>query len=70
MLKEKIINHGKGLYYIIEQEILNAVDDFRVKELIRKTQSPYRTEQILAKAKLKMFYPEVFEVINEEVKNS
>ena len=70
MLKEKLINHGKGLYYIIEQEILNAVDDHKVKELIRKTRSPYRTEQILAEAKLKMFYPEVWDVLNEEAKNS
>jgi len=55
---------------LAKEELLSAVDDYRAKELIKKSLSPKKTESILAKAKLKKFYPEVFEVINEEAKNS
>ena len=53
MLKEKVINSGKGIFYFISNEILIKIDDFKVKELIRKTQSSKRPEEILALAKLK-----------------
>ncbi len=68
MLKEKVINYGKGAFFIMQQEtvnaILNAVDDYRVKRLIRKTQSPFMSERILAKARLKEFHPYVFDMLD------
>ena len=63
MLKEKVINSGKGIFYFISNEILTKIDDFKVKELIRKTQSSRLPERTLAKAKLLKFYPEVLEVM-------
>ena len=36
MLKEKLVNSGKGIFYFILEETLTAVDDFKVKELIKK----------------------------------
>ena len=63
MLKEKFISSGKGVFSFLSNEILVKIDDFKVKELIKKTQSSQRTEEILALAKLKKFYPEVLEVM-------
>lgn len=71
MLKERAFNYGKGVvmqtYFTIEQKILNAVEDYEVNKLIDRAYSPRRTTRILAKAKLKKFYPQVLEVIESDV---
>lgn len=51
-------------YCKISQVISNAVEDYKVNKLIDKAHSSRRNTQILAKAELKRFYPEVYEVIN------
>jgi hypothetical protein len=48
-----------------KNKILSVVEDYKVKELIRKSQSSKRPEKILAKAKLKKHYPEVYSVLEE-----
>ena len=65
MLKTVILNATKKVGYFAKNELLCMIDDHKVKELVKKTQSPKITEQILAKAKLKKFYPEVWDVLNE-----
>ena len=64
MLKEKVINSGKGIFYFISNEFLVKIDDYKVKELIKKTQSSQLPERTLSLAKLKKFYPEVFSIID------
>ncbi len=70
-LKEKVFNYGKGVvmqtYFTLEQKILNAAEDYEVNKLIDKAHSPRRNTRILAKAKLKKFYPNVLEVIENDV---
>ena len=70
MIKSTIVKTVKNVGYFAKEEFLSAIDDHRVKELLRKSQSPKLTERILAKAKLKKFYPEVWSVLNisEEMK--
>ena len=70
MIKSTIIKTVKNFGYFAKEELLTAIDDHRVKEFVRKSQSPKLTERILAKAKLKKFYPEVWNVLNlsEEMK--
>ena len=70
MIKSTIIKTVKNVGYFAKEELLTAIDDYRVKELVRKSQSPRLTERILAKAKLKKFYPEVWSVLimSEEMK--
>jgi len=71
--KEKLLNCGKGAvveaYCTIEQLILNAVDDWEAKKLIEKAYSKRRDTRILARAKLKRFYPDVWEVIHGSEEN-
>ncbi len=50
-------------YFTIEQKIFDAVEDYEVSKLIDKAHSPRRNTRIIAKAKLKRFYPEILEVI-------
>ena len=65
--KEKIFNCGKGAvtfaYCNISQAILDAHDNWEANKLIDKAYSPRRNTRIIAKAKLKKFYPEILEVI-------
>ena len=65
--KEKVFNYGKGVviftYCNISQAILNALDNWEMNKLIDKAYSPRRNTRIIAKAKLKKFYPEILEVI-------
>ena len=70
VIKSTIVKTVKNFGYFAKEELLTAIDDHRVKELVRKSQSPKLTERILAKAKLKKFYPEVWSVLNlsEEMK--
>ena len=63
MIKSTIIKTVKNFGYFAKEELLSAIDDHRVKELVRKSQSPKLTDRILAKAKLKKFYPEVWSVL-------
>lgn len=65
MNKSSLVKAVKIVGNFAKNEILSAVDDYKVKELIKKAQSSKQTERILAKAKLKKFYPEVYEVLNE-----
>ena len=60
-----MINAVKTVATFAKEEVLSAVNDFRVKELVKKTQSSKRTERILAKAKLKKFYPNIWDVLEE-----
>ena len=59
MIKSLVERTVKSIGIFAKEELLSAVDDHHVKELIKKTQSSRRTEAIIAKAKLKKFYPEV-----------
>lgn len=65
MIKSSLVKAVKTVGSFAKNEILCAVDDYKVKELIKKAQSSKQAERILAKAKLKKFYPEVYEVLNE-----
>ena len=69
VIKSTIVKTVKNVGYFAK-EFLSAIDEYRVKELVRKSQSPRLTERILAKAKLKKYYPEVWSVLNisEEMK--
>ena len=72
-LKERVINYGKRAvvetYCAIEQVISNALDNLEVNKLIDKAYSPRRNTRIIAKAKLKRFYPEILEVIQGSEEN-
>lgn len=65
MIKSNFVKAVKVVGSFAKNELLCAVEDYKVKELIRKTQSSRQAERILAKAKLKKFYPEVYEELNE-----
>jgi len=64
-----VLNYGKGAvveaYCAVEQMILNVVDDWEVKKLIEKAYSKRRNTRILARAKIKKFYPHIWEIIKE-----
>jgi len=65
LIKSTVVNVVKNIAYLTKNEILCAVEDYKAKKLIEKTQSSKRTERILAKAKLKKFYPDVWEALKE-----
>ena len=56
-------------YCKISQVISNAVEDYKVNKLIDKAHSSRRNTSILAKAELKKFYPDVWEVIHGSEEN-
>jgi hypothetical protein len=47
-----------------KREIQSALNDHKLKALINKTESPKIAEKILAKAKLKKDYPEIYSMLN------
>ncbi len=67
-LKTTLINQGKKalltIAYIAKEEVMFAVESYKVKSLIRKAHAKDRIERTLARAKLKKWFPEVFEVLD------
>ena len=64
MLKSAIERVVKNIVYFTKNEILCAIENHQIMELFRKAQSSNNIERVLAKAKLKKFYPEVYSELN------
>ena len=65
MIKSTLINVAEFLGSFAKDEMMNAIDDYKVRKLIRKSQSSDFVEQVLAKADLRMLYPSVWAIIKE-----
>jgi len=68
MLKEKVINVGKTAYFNFTEYFLTKIEEHQVEQLLNKTRSSRKNTSIIAKAKLKKFFPEVWEIVKFEVK--
>jgi len=68
MLKEKVVNLGKNLSFNLKEYFLTKIEEHQVEQLLNKTRSSRKNTSIIAKAKLKKFFPEVWEIVKLEVK--
>jgi len=64
MLKSAIERVERNIVYFTKNKILYAIENHQTMELLRKAQSSNNIERVLAKAKLKKFYPEIYNELN------
>ena len=67
MLKEKIVNLGKTAYFNLQEYLLTKIEEHQVEQLLNKTRSSRKNTSIIAKAKLKKHFPEVYAIVLEEI---
>lgn len=60
MLKMLVVKAVKSVANFTKNEIQCAVEDYHVACLVRKTNSPSRTQKVIAFATLRKYYPEVY----------
>ena len=60
MIKSNLVKVATTVGNFAKNEFMCALEEHQVKELLRKTESHRRTERVIASAKLKKFYPDVY----------
>jgi len=68
MIKSLIERTVKSIGHLAKEELKSTVEEYKVKELLKKSQSSNITESVLAKIKLKNSYPEIWAILKKEIK--
>lgn len=55
---------AKGAYYSAKRSVESHVDDWKAEKLIEQAYSKNKGRRILARAKLKKFYPHVYDIMD------
>lgn len=66
MIKSVLERTVKSIGHLAKEELKSTVEEYKVKELLKKTPSSNKAESILAKVKLKKDYPEIWNMLNEK----
>ena len=60
IIKSNLVKIATTVWDFAKNELMCAIEEYKIKELVKKTESSKLTERALARAKLKKDFPEIY----------